>query len=100
MVGDVVSGGAIVFSWFSYFTGVVTPLVALAASLIAMSFYAIQIYESAFVREWLESRRLKRISQLTIEIAALEAKAKVTATAREVLRADTQGPTTGRGDSA
>ena len=100
MIGDVVSGGAIIFSWINVFTGTVTPLIALVASFVAMVFYGIQIYESDFVRNWLEIRRRNRIAKLTIEIAALEAKARVTATAREVLRADTKGPATGRGDSA
>ena len=99
MIGDVVSGGAIIYAWLAVFSGVATPIVAMLASLVAIVFYGIQISERRFVRAWIERRRLARIANLTIAIAKLQAKSKVVETTREVLRADAPSPLPGRGDS-
>ena len=86
IVGDVVSGGAIIFSWFTLVSGIVTPFFALLASCVAIAFYAIQISESEFVKNWAERRRQARIARLTIEIARLRNTVKITETTREVLK--------------
>lgn len=96
MIGDVVSGGAIIYTWFAVFSGITTPIIALLASVVAIAFYSIQIYESTFVINWLNARRTRRIAKLTVEIASLEAQARVTATAREVLRDATTDTVPGR----
>lgn len=63
-VGNVVSVSAIVTSALGW-----AP--ALAA-LVAMLWYAVQIYESETVRRWLAGRRLRRLAKLRVRVTMLE----------------------------
>lgn len=64
-VGHTLSGAAIIGTLLGYF-----PAVAAA---VAMLWYVVQLYESRTVQRWLQSRRLRKIAKLKIEMARLEA---------------------------
>ena len=53
-------------------TSIVGVIPALAA-LVAAIYYAVQVWESETVRQWRESRRLKKIAALRAKILLLEA---------------------------
>lgn len=89
IAGDAISGSAIVASWGVIVMGYAAPagtIMATVASLAAAIFYAIQVYESKFIQGWIAGRLAARIAKLTVEIAQLQAKAKVTATVIETLQ--------------
>ena len=71
-IGDLVSGGAIIFSWFGYFSGIVTPIIAGVASVIAIIFYSIQIMESPAVHRVRLAHRLSRLVRIRAQATALE----------------------------
>ena len=43
------------------------------AALVAFVWYALQIYESKTVQEWAHNRRTRKIAELRVRMAALEA---------------------------
>ena len=68
-VGNIVSGGALITSW----VGILPTLMTITASMIALVWYLIQIYESETVRRWLANRRKRQIAYLKARVAGLEA---------------------------
>ena len=68
-LGHGFSGAAILGTLLGWFPHV--------AALVAIIWYAIQIYESATVQTWFHTRRLRRIAKLKKAMARLEAQEKV-----------------------
>lgn len=64
-VGNVFSIGAIAATFMGWVPGV--------AALVALIWYAIQIYESATVQRFLANRRARRIARLKATVLLLEA---------------------------
>lgn len=69
-VGHTVSAGGVGIALLSLI-GWIAPVAAVIASVVAVVWYSIQIYESDSVQKWLAMRRIRRIRRLQNKIDKL-----------------------------
>ena len=88
-IGTAVPAVAIVTSWGMVITGwagYAAPIIASIASMVAILYYCMQIYDSKIVSRLFSDLRQHRANKLQIVIARLVAKAKATETEVAILR--------------
>lgn len=65
--------GATFGSFAGWMVGYIPGIITVIVGLLAMTLYAIQIYESNTVQLWLRTRRLRHIARAKANLAKLEA---------------------------
>ena len=74
VAANLVSIGAIAFTWFSFLVSFVPIFLAAAASFIALAYYGLAVYNDPTVKKWRHQRRLRQIAYLKARVVGLEAK--------------------------
>jgi len=74
ILGHIVSFMAVVGAWLGLWVGIVPVMFATAASIVALIWYSLQVYESSTIQLWMRNRRARKIAYLKTQMTALEAR--------------------------